>query len=73
MPFLFQKGEIFDHLVRADGIKPDEKKIVSIKNFPTPAGAKAVESFLGLVGYYRRFIPNFEMRSSSLTRLVKKG
>jgi len=44
-----------------------------VKNFPTPKKVKDVQSFLGLAGYYRKFIENFSKVAKPLTKLTKKG
>ena len=48
-------------------------KIDAVANFPKPATKKDVRSFLGLTGYYRRFIPNYSMIALPLTDLTKKN
>lgn len=60
------------HIISADGVKPDPGKIEAVKNFPTPKNAKNIKQFLGLAGYYRRFIPNFSGTSKPLTNLLRK-
>ena len=47
------------HVISAKGIATDEGKIEAIKNWPTPTNIMEVQSFLGLMGYYHRFIPKF--------------
>ncbi|KAK3105091.1 hypothetical protein FSP39_017124 [Pinctada imbricata] len=57
---LFQKQVSFlGHIVSADGIQTDPKKIEAVKNWPTPKTQRHVKSFLGLASYYRRFIKGF--------------
>lgn len=57
--FLKQEISYLGHFITKDGIEPDPEKISAIQNFPVPQNQKSVKSFLGLVGYYRKFIPNF--------------
>lgn len=45
------------HIITDKGIEPDEEKIAAIKNWPPIKSVKQAQSFLGLVGYYRKFIP----------------
>jgi hypothetical protein len=51
-------------------VKPDEKKIAAVSDFPKPKSQKDVKSFLGLAGYYRRFIDNFSAIAKPLTDLL---
>ena len=51
----------------------DEEKIVKIRNAPQPKTKKQVRSFLGLTGFYRRFIPGYAQIASPLTDLTKRG
>ena len=51
----------------------DPKKIESIMNWPTPINVTDVRSFMGLAGYYRRFIEGFSKVTHSITSLKKKG
>jgi hypothetical protein len=53
---MMTKGVVLGYYVSADGIKVDPTKIEVILNFPTPRTQTKVCSFLGCVGYYRRFI-----------------
>lgn len=70
---LFLKKEItyLGHLITENGVKPNPKKTVAVKNFPVPKTKKNVKQFLGLVGYYRRFIENFSQIAKPLTLLLK--
>ena len=53
--------------------RPDNYKVPSIRDFPTPTTKSAVRSFLGLAGYYREFIPQFASNSSHLTDATRKS
>lgn len=70
--FLRKEVAYLGHLITEDGVKPNPSKVACIKNFPTPKCAKDIKSFLGLAGYYRRFIPNFAKVSKPLTKLLQK-
>ena len=60
------------HLISADGIRPLPSKLDSIKHMPAPKDAKEIKQFLGLTGYYRKFVPRFADISRPLTTLTKK-
>ncbi|CAK9812938.1 Retrovirus-related Pol polyprotein from transposon 17.6 [Anthophora plagiata] len=70
--FLRKEVCYLGHIIGAHGVRPDPGKILAVKNFPVPKTEKNVKQFLGLAGYYRRFIPNFSRIAKPLTRLLKK-
>ena len=61
------------HVAISEGVKPDPQKVKAIKEFPTPKNTTDVKSFLGLAGYYRKFIPQFSKMAKPLNDLLKKG
>ena len=61
------------HVVSAEGVRTDPKKIRALLEFPVPANVKALRSFLGLASYYRRFIPQFSRIAGPLHALTKKN
>ncbi|XP_078237011.1 uncharacterized protein LOC144584564 [Pogona vitticeps] len=60
------------HMVGGGMIKPLEAKIEAVRDWPRPNTKKKVKSFLGLVGYYRKFIPRFSEIAAPLTDLTRK-
>ncbi|KXJ04446.1 Transposon Tf2-11 polyprotein [Exaiptasia diaphana] len=70
---LFSVPELvfFGFKISADGIKPDDKKVDAVKNARPPQNAAEVRSFLGLVSYCSRFIPNFVSLAEPLRRLTR--
>ena len=58
------------HLVLEKGFEPLPEKLESIRNMPVPRTAKEVKQFLGLIGYYRKFVPCFADISRPLTKLT---
>ncbi|KAL6440856.1 hypothetical protein ACFW04_003346 [Cataglyphis niger] len=70
--FLRKEVGYLGHIISDQGVKPDPAKIRAVKEFPTPRNAKNIKQFLGLAGYYRRFIPNFSKTARPLTNLLKK-
>ena len=72
MLFLQKHIQYLGHLISADGIQPLPEKLESIAKMPAPKNPKEVKQFLGLVGYYRKFVPRFADISRFLTHLTKK-
>ena len=70
----FFKSEIhyLGHLISPKGISPLPNKLDCIQHMPAPKNAKEFKQFLGLTGYYRKFVPRFADISSPLTTLTKK-
>ena len=60
------------HVVSGQGVAVDVSKVQAIMEWPTPTSVRALRGFLGLVGYYRRFIKEFGAIAASLTALLKK-
>lgn len=71
--FLRREVAYLGHVVTPDGVKPNPDKIIAIKKYPLPSTTKQIKGFLGLLGYYRRFIKNFAKVTKPLTRCLKKG
>ena len=61
------------HIVSSEGVGVDEEKIQAIVEWPMPRNLKALRGFLGLCGYYRRFIREYSYVAAPLTRLTKKN
>ena len=61
------------HLISDEGIQPLPEKLESIAKMPVPQNAKQVKQFLGLVGYYRKFVPHFSDIARPLTQLTRKN
>ena len=70
--FFKTKIDYLGHVVSSEGVAPDEKKVQSILNYPEPRNQKEVSSFLGLAGYYRKFVRAFADMAHPLTSLTRK-
>ena len=69
----FMSLEFLGHVVGEGTMKPVPGKVDKILKTSTPQSKKEIRSFLGLVGYYRRFIPNFSAIAAPLSDLTKGG
>ncbi|GJZ65971.1 putative reverse transcriptase domain-containing protein, partial [Tanacetum coccineum] len=73
MPFgLTNVPTFLGHVINEDGIHVDHSKIEAVKNWKAPRTPSEVHSFLGLAGYYRRFIEKFSKIAKSMTILTQK-
>ncbi|GJX95555.1 putative reverse transcriptase domain-containing protein [Tanacetum coccineum] len=71
--FWLQEVQFLGHVVNRDGIHVDPSKVESVKNWKTPESSTEIRSFLGLAGYYQRFIENFSKIAKPLTLLTQKN
>ena len=70
--FFESKIHYLGHLISPEGISPIPNKLDSIKHMPVPNSTTEIKQFLGLTGYYRKFVPRFADISRPLTTLMKK-
>ena len=68
-----QQCSYLGHIVRNGVVQPELAKLQAVEAFPTPTSKKQVRTFLGLTGYYRKFIPNYASVACPLTDLTKKS
>lgn len=70
----FMKKEIMylGHKCSAAGVKPDERLLLAVKEYPSPRNVRQTQSFLGLANYYRKFVENFTIKAKPLYKLLKK-
>jgi len=60
------------HVVGNGEVRPEQSKMEAVENFPIPSTKRHIGAFLGLTGYYRRFIANYANLALPLTDLTKK-
>ena len=60
------------HVISQSGIQPDPAKIAAVRDIPRPQSIRDIRSFLGLAGYYRKFIPGFATVAAPLVQLTEK-
>ncbi|TYK11985.1 reverse transcriptase [Cucumis melo var. makuwa] len=71
--FWLEQVVFLGHVVSAKGVSVDPQKVESIFNWERPTSATEVRNFLGLAGYYRRFIEDFSLLALPLTTLTRKN
>ena len=71
--FWLDQVAFLGHVVSGDGIQVDPKKIEAITEWQRPTTVTEVRSFLGLAGYYRRFMKDFSKIAAPLTKLTQKN
>nr|GFD29348.1 putative reverse transcriptase domain-containing protein [Tanacetum cinerariifolium] len=71
--FWIPKVQFLGHVIDSRGIHVDPAKIESIKDWASPKTPTEIRQFLGLAGYYRRFIERFLRIAKSMTKLTQKA
>ncbi|GFV97048.1 retrovirus-related Pol polyprotein from transposon 17.6 [Trichonephila clavipes] len=70
--FLKKKIEFLGHIVESGTIKPSPTKTLAVRKFPEPTTIKQVQSFLGLTGYFRKYIKDYSKIAKLLSDLTRK-
>ena len=70
--FLKKHIQYMGHIISGKGITPVPEKLVSIQKMPPPKTSKEIKHFLGLIGYYHKFVPRFSDLARPLNALTRK-
>ena len=70
--FWLDKVAFLGHLISAEGVSVYPKKIEAVVNWKPPKNVSEVRNFLGLAGYYRKFVEGFSKIAAPLTKLTRK-
>ena len=71
--FWMNEVSFLGHIVSKEGIRVDPKKIEVVVEWKQPRNVTELRNFLGLAGYYRRFVKGFSMTAAPMTRLLQKN
>lgn len=68
---MIRRVEYLGHVVEAGTIRPSEKKVTAVKQFSKPTTTKSIQSFVGLTGYFRKFVQQYALIARPLAQLLK--
>jgi Reverse transcriptase (RNA-dependent DNA polymerase) len=71
--FAIAELDFLGHHIGCNRVQPREKKIAALLQYNRPVDRKTLPQFLGLAGYYRRFLPNFSHMSAVSSSLLRKN
>ena len=71
--FWLTEVKFLGHVVSASGVSVDLEKVEAVMSWERPKSVFEIRSFLGLAGYYKRFIEDFSRLAALMTRLTHKG
>lgn len=70
--FLRKEATILGFMIDAEGVRPDEAKVDSIRHFPVPQTAKDLRCFLGKINFIGKFIPNLQLTLATLNQAAHR-
>ncbi|XP_053968978.1 uncharacterized protein LOC128870388 [Anastrepha ludens] len=70
--FLKNEIEHLGHVINRNGITPGKRKVAAIADFPPPKNVTELRRFLGLTGFFRKFVPNYSFIVKPITQLLRK-
>ena len=71
--FMVLQGIVLGHRISTRGIEVEKEKMEAIEKLPPPSSVKGIRSFLGHVGFYKRFIKDFSRIAKPLSSLLVQG
>ncbi|KAF5441909.1 hypothetical protein F2P56_037141, partial [Juglans regia] len=71
--FWLEEVKFLGHVISQEGVAVDPSKVEAVLSWPRPSTVREIRSFLGLAGYYRRFVEGFSRLSGPLTALTRKN
>ena len=71
--FLAESVEYLGHVITNEGLQPTQAKVIAVQNAPVPQNISQLKSFLGLINYYRKFLPDLSPLLAPLNNLLQKG
>lgn len=71
--FLHENIDFLGHRIDENGIRPGKSKLIAIEKYKTPKNATEIRRFMGLCGFFRKFVQNFQIIAKPLTQLTKKA